>query len=304
MGGTALIRSTRAAAVLGCLLSFVAPAQTLEGISGSGSFTIGFVTDQAPFSYLSADKQATGYAVELCNRVADQIKAITGLEGLAVRYQPVTVKDGLIMAGSGQVDILCAAVTETLQRRERVSFSIPVFTSGIGVLLRGDAPYGLVSVLKGEVPHTGPRWRASINRGLVNHVYAVHAGTTGEDWVRAQVASLGVIARVVTVATHEQGVEMVLDRKADAYFADKVILEHYAAQEQHHDDLLVLDRYFTYEPLALVTRRGDEDFRLLVDTVLSELYRSADFVPLYTRYFGEPGETTRLLFKTYALPQG
>lgn len=302
MGYIALIRSTLVAVVLALMLPLVSSAQTLEDIERSGTFTIGYVSDQIPFSFLSADKQAAGYSIDLCQKVAGQLRARPGLDGLTVRYKPTTLKNGLEMVAEGRVDILCGAVTETLQRRQLVDFSIPIFTSGIGVLLREDAPYSLVQVLKGEVPHTGPRWRATINRGLVNHVYAVHAGTTGENWVRKQVASLGVIARVVTVDTHEQGVEMVLDGKADAYFADRIILEAYASRLNRNDELMVLDRQFTYEPLALVTRRGDEDFRLTVDTALSELYRSDTFVSLYTRYFGEPGDTTRLLFKAYALP--
>jgi len=290
------------ALVLALILPVLASAQTLERIENSGTFRIGFVSDQSPFSFASADGQAEGYSVDLCREVAEQLKTRRGLHGVTVSYTRTSVANGLEMVADGQVDILCGAVTQTLQRREHVSFSIPIFTSGIGVLLREDAPYGLVQVLKGEVPHTGPRWRATINRGLVNHVYAVHAGTTGENWVRAQIASLGVIARVVTVDTHDEGVDMVASGKADAYFADRVILEHYATRHKDHDGLMVLDRYFEYEPLALVLARGDEDFRLLVDSTLSGLYHSKDFFALYTRFFGAPSDMTRTLFKVYAVP--
>jgi polar amino acid transport system substrate-binding protein len=65
---------------------------------------------------------------------------------------------------------------------------------------------------------------------------------------------------------------------------------------------MVLDRYFEYEPLALVLARGDEDFRLLVDSTLSGLYHSKDFFALYTRFFGAPSDMTRTLFKVYAVP--
>jgi len=277
-------------------------AQTLQRIQQSGTFNIGFVPDQPPFSSGSGDNTPTGYAVALCNRVADAAGRRLGLPGLTVTYVPASIPAGLDMIENGQIDIFCGAVTETLKRRERVSFSIPVFTSGIGVLLRDDAPWGLVRVLKGEVPHTGPRWRATINGGLVNHVYAVHAGTTSEDWVRRKVASLGITVRVITVDEHDKGVDMVAHGTADAYFADRAILEQYAARPGYHDRLRVLDRYFSYEPLALVVARGDEDFRLLVDSTLSALYRSDAFTELYTRYFGEPGDMTRKLFETYALP--
>ena len=44
------------------------------------------------------------------------------------------------------------------------------------------------------------------------------------------------------------------------------------------------------------------DLRLLVDSELSLIYRSGEIEPLYRRYFGEPSEQVRLLFKAYALP--
>ena len=59
MGHIAGIRSTLVAVVLALMLPLVSSAQTLEGIERSGTFTIGFVSDQVPFSFLSADKQAS-----------------------------------------------------------------------------------------------------------------------------------------------------------------------------------------------------------------------------------------------------
>ena len=37
---------------------------------------------------------------------------------------------------------------------------------------------------------------------------------------------------------------------------------------------MVLDRYFTFEPIAFAVHRNDDDFRLVVDTSLSTLYNS------------------------------
>jgi polar amino acid transport system substrate-binding protein len=52
----------------------------------------------------------------------------------------------------------------------------------------------------------------------------------------------------------------------------------------------VLDRYFTYEAVALGVPRGDEDFRLAVDRALSALFRSDGVAALYQPYFGKPSE--------------
>ena len=128
----------------------------------------------------------------------------------------------------------------------------------------------------------------------------VHAGTVTEEWVRERIATLGVIAKVITVEDHAKGVEMVAKKKADAYFADRVILDYYATSSKYADELMVLDRYFTYELLALAMARNNDDFRLVVDTTLSKLYTSGEIFQIYKNYFGEPSEMTMTLFKLVA----
>jgi ABC-type amino acid transport substrate-binding protein len=66
---------------------------------------------------------------------------------------------------------------------------------------------------------------------------------------------------------------------------------------------VVLDRLFAYEPLALALQRGDEDFRLLVDRTLSELYRSGEIGNLYASWFGEPDENALTFFRLSTLPE-
>ena len=66
--------------------------------------------------------------------------------------------------------------------------------------------------------------------------------------------------------------------------------------DKEREDLVILDRLFTHEPLALALARGDEDFRLLVDRSLSQLYASDGFGELYTRWFGEFDDKSRTYF--------
>jgi putrescine:ornithine antiporter len=280
----------------------VGSAQTLARIQQSGAINIGFIVDQPPFSYESADRKPRGYAVEMCQQVADELKKRLAESSLSVNYLPTTPLRGLDMVQAGQIDVLCGAITETLKVREHASFSIPIYVTGVGALVREDASPALLRVLNGEVPHTGPTWRATVNSGLSNHTYAVHAGSTSDALVRERITTLGVIAKVITVRTYEEGIQMVADKRADAFFADRVILTTAVAQRRNGGALRVLDRRFTLEPVALLVQRGDEDFRLLVDTVLSRLYRSGGYASVYTRSFGEPSDTAKLLFQAYALP--
>ncbi|MGE8361726.1 hypothetical protein [Pseudomonas sp.] len=65
---------------------------------------------------------------------------------------------------------------------------------------------------------------------------------------------------------------------------------------------MVLNRLFNFVPAGLALARGDEDFRLLVDRAMSDLYHSGDMERIYRQYLDEPGDTARMLFKVYALP--
>jgi polar amino acid transport system substrate-binding protein len=277
----------------------VAEAQVLANIKDSAALNVGYVPDEEPFSFKGPDNKPAGYVVDIVKKVAEKIQQELSLPNLQVTYSAVSLADGLKMVSDGRIDLLCAAASDTLQRRKSVSFSLPIYTSGVGVLLRKNSPPDLVRVLNGQQAHTGPIWRGTVNRALAKHTYAVHGGTVTEEWVRDRIKALGVIATVVTVDDHAKGVEMVVNKKADAYFADRVILENYASRDKDYDTLMVLDRYFTYEPIALAMRRNNDDLRLVVDTTLSTLYRSGEIVDIYKRYFGEPGDTALLLFKLY-----
>lgn len=290
--------------LLACLLALplLASASTLERVRSSNSLTLGYLPDIAPFSS-QQDGQPSGYAIELCEQVAAHIKTELGLADLQVRYQAVEEAESIAAVSSGSIDILCSPTLETLAERKAVSFSLPIYTAGLAALVREDASPALINVLNGKVAHSGPTWRATINRGLANHTYVVTKGGATEAWVRDKMRLLGVIATLVTVDTHEQGVELVAEGKADAFFSERILLQNYLAKNKEAGEMMVLERIFEFAPVAMALERSDEDFRLLVDTALSEAYRSGDLEKIYTQHLGAPGDSVKMLFKVYALPQ-
>ena len=276
-------------------------AQTLARIQKSGKVSLGFLADQPPFSFENSDGKPAGYAVDLCGAVVDALKARLQFPELRAKYVRVTRANGLDMVESGQVDVLCGAVPETLKERERVSFSIPIYVGGLGVLVRADASPALKKVLNGGVARTGPTWRATINGGLQNRSYAVLAGSPTESLVRERITTMGVIAKLVPIKTYEAGLGMLERGEVDAVFGDRAVLTTLAVG-RNGGELEVLDRRFTVDPAGLVLKRSDEDFRLAIDTALSGLYRSGAVLATYSRHFGEPTATARLLLLAYSLP--
>ncbi|WP_248915931.1 amino acid ABC transporter substrate-binding protein [Pseudomonas moorei] len=279
----------------------VADASTLERVRTSNTFTLGYLPDLAPFSAQAGDK-ASGYAIELCLKIADHVKAELGLHDMQVRYQPVSVDDEMTAVSTGKVDILCTPTPPTLARRKHVSYSIPVYTAGLSVVVRKDAPETLLNVLNGNVARTGPTWRATVNHGLSDQTYATIAGGITEAWIRQQMRLLGVVATLITAKNIEAGVNLVAEGKADAFFAERMLLSNLLVTHPSTAKLVLLDRVFEYSPTAMAVDRDDENFRLLVDTALSEMYKSGEIEQACNTYLGGISDIAKKLFKLYAIP--
>jgi polar amino acid transport system substrate-binding protein len=123
-----------------------------------------------------------------------------------------------------------------------------------------------------------------------------------EGWIRQQMRLLGVVATLITVDTTSEGLELIAKGKADAMFSERMMLRNLLDSHYPIGNLVLLERIFEYAPTAMALPRDDEDFRLLVDTTLSEMYRSGEIEQAYDKYLEGASETTKKLFKVYALP--
>ncbi|GAB6403122.1 amino acid ABC transporter substrate-binding protein [Pseudomonas sp. MHK4] len=299
-----LLSSKSANVLIACglsMMSAVAGANTLERVRASNTLTLGYQPDFAPFSTHVGDK-ASGYAIDLCSKIADQVKTELGLSSLQVRFVPIKITEEVSAVSSGKVDIFCTPTPMTLERRKTVSYSVPIYTAGLSAVVHKYSPEPLLKVLRGEVAHDGPTWRATVNRGLAKQTFAAPEGGVTEQWIREQMRLLGVIATLVTVNNNDDGIKLVAEGKADAFFSDRIVLKNHIASDYPNGELLVLDRIYKYAPTSMMLERGDEDFRLLVDTVLSNMYRAGSIEQAYTQYLGGASDTAKKLFDVYAVP--
>jgi ABC-type amino acid transport substrate-binding protein len=268
------------------MLPLPAAAQTLERVRDSGVLRIGYRDDAAPYSYKNAIGQPTGYTVTLCQAVATDIAAEVGRAELAVEYVLVNTEDRFKALQDGRIDLLCSADTATLTRRALIDFSIPTFIDGAGVLLRADGPDNFA--------------------GLAGQKVGVRAATTTEEALRNTLERQGMEATIIPVDSHQDGLAKVQSGEITAYFADQAILIFLAMRSEAPEKLKVGERQFTLEPYALGLQRGDDDFRLAVDTSLSRLYRSGEIQRIFKNSFGanaNQSEILRTLYLISALPE-
>lgn len=287
-------------AALIALAAFAGPvsaAGTLDKIRQSGKIALGYRAEAQPFSYRDDQGNPAGYSVALCQAIADGLKTDLGLANLSIEWVPVTIDDRFSAVQQGKVDLLCSAETETLSQRKEVSFSLPVYPSGIGALLAADTPPELQEILERGSPPTKPIWRGSPARTLLEaQTFSVVANTRAVDWLRERADAFDIDAKIVPVDSYDAGVQRLLDGTSDVLFGEATLLAA-AKRSPGARDLTLLDRRFTNEPIALVLARGDEDFRLAVDQQLSQLMRSDSFRSLYSRWFGEFDQSTARFFR-------
>lgn len=244
---------------------------TLKRIADNGRMNIGFVPDAPPMSFVNDQGQAAGYSIELCRRIARAVRTELGLEELSLTYVPLQAPSDRIKAvAEGKVDIECGASTVTMSRREKVDFTLMTFITGGSVLSREEAP--IITT-------------ANINKKTI----AVIDGTTTESALRNFVEANDFDVRIELIQNHDEGIEVVKDRRADGYASDRAMLVGQTLRAPGSRFVITRD-VFSFEPYGLMVARGDTDFRLVADRALAKLFGSAAILRLYYDWFGQYGQ--------------
>lgn len=242
------------AACVTALLATGASAQTFDRIQESKELRIGFRTDAPPLSYSTSDGRPTGYTPAVCAQVAQGLANGLKMEDMKVTFVPVTAENRFEKIKSGDVDLHCGATTITLRRMAEIGFSIPVFVDGAAAMLPKGASRDMTTFGGKKV--------------------AVRRGTTTEETLTNTLRAANIDAEVVAVDKHDDGVQMLLDGKVEAYFADQSILVGLQSNLDTEGQLEVMDRLLTIEQQGLAMARGDLDFKLAVDSLLSGMYKT------------------------------
>lgn len=275
-------------------------AQALEPTGQNKAIRLGFISDQVPFASASAKGAPVGYAVDLCGIVVGELERRLG--SVSTTYIELGMNDSLRAVADGRIDLLCGAVSETLNRREIVDFSEPIFVTGVSAIVRRDAPRILRELVLGDREASAPRSPEMAPFEVIR--VGVRSGSTAEPLLRQAVAAGSYKATVVGFPTHANGWAALESGEISAYFADRVLLTSLLATARSPGDLSVSPHLLTREVYAIAMRRGDTDLRLTVDRALTKFYGSPDFVALLARYFAGDAADIRSQISGFATPEG
>jgi glutamate/aspartate transport system substrate-binding protein len=245
--------------------------QTLKRINDSSEINLGYRKGQTPMSFEQDYNRPAGYSVELCNRIAVAVKQKLGRSDIKINYVPVTAESRFDAIRSGKIDILCGATTKTLSRSEIVGFTQLTFVTGGALLSRKDAVVENV-------------------KGLEGKRVAVVSNTTTIGSLRGAVGGLDIDVEIIPVGSANEGMLMLERGQIDAFSADQVVLIGQVISRGGRKLYTLSSELFSFEPFALAVPRGDADFQLIADRVLSQLNRSGEIGEIYKKWFSSFGE--------------
>lgn len=240
----------------------------LERITAGGKLMLAYRESSVPFSYVDAGKPI-GYAVELCQRIAEVVRKKTGRKDMEVEFVPVTSANRMETIEKGRADMECGSTTNNAERRQVVAFTVPHFITGARLLVPAQSNVDRIEDLSGKklvsTKGTTPLKAAQqINRERLLQI------------------------NIVEAPDHARAVEMVEKGEADAFAMDDVLLYGLASNRPNPAALKVVGKFITTEPLAIMLPKNDPAFKKLVDDEMRRLITSREIYPIYDKWFAQP----------------
>ena len=258
-----------AAAALGFCAAATAQEGTLQKIKSSGSITIGHRDASIPFSYYDDKQQVVGYAVDLCLKIVDAVKADLKMPKIETKYQLVTSANRIPLMANGTIDLECGSTTNNLERQKQVWFTITHFVTANRWVSKKSAKLHKLDDLKGKT--------------IVST-----AGTTNIKQITEINAEKNLGMNIISANGHPEAFQMVETGRAVAFVMDDILLYSLAAQSRSPKDYEISPDALSVEPYGIMLRKDDTEFKKVVDAAMTKIYKSGEINGIYAKWFQKP----------------
>ena len=242
---------------------------TLKKIKDGGSITIGHRDASIPFSYYDDRQRPVGYALDLCLRIVDAVKAELKMPKLGVKYQLVTSANRIPLMANGTIDLECGSTTNNLARQEQVGFTITHFVTANRWIAKKSANIRSLADLKGKT--------------IVST-----AGTTNIKQITEINGQQNLGMNIISANGHPKTFQMVETGRAVAFVMDDILLYSLASQSRSPGDYAISSGALSVEPYGIMLRKDDAAFKKVVNAAMTNLYKSGQINPIYEKWFLKP----------------
>ena len=236
---------------------------TLSKAQASGTITIGVRESSAPLSYLLGNNKYVGYHVELCERIVAAV-----LPRVRVQYQPVTSQNRIPLVQNGTVDIECGSTTNNTARKQQVAFAVTTYITEARFAVRANSGIETAEHLRGKTVVT----------------------TTGTTLVQRlrKLERQGITFNLVYGKDHADSFLLVESGRADAFAMDDNTLAGNIANAKNPKDFKIVGAPLGVEPIALMMRKDDPNFKAAVDAEIRKLMANGELEKSYAKWFMQP----------------
>ncbi len=251
------------------LPAFAQDSGTLKKVRDNGSITLGIRESSYPLSYLDERQQPIGYHIDICNRIVDAVKAKLKLPALKVQHQAVTSQNRIPLVANGTVDLECGSTTNNEARQKQVAFAPTTFVTNVRMAVKKASGIQSLAQLGGKP-------------------VATTTGTTSVQLMRAHEKGKGIDFKEVYGKDHADSFLMLETDRAVAFVMDDNLLAGLIATSKAPNNYAIVGEVLSIEPIAIMLRRGDPEFKKLVDDTVKGLMKSGEINKLYSRWFMAP----------------
>jgi glutamate/aspartate transport system substrate-binding protein len=243
---------------------------TLKKIKESGEIAIGYRDASIPFSYLDGEQNPVGFAMDICYKITDAVKAQLNLPKLDVKLVPVTASTRIPLMANGTIDLECGSTTNNAERQKQVWFTNTHFLTATRFASKKSAHIDEIDDLKGRTVVSIP--------GSTNIVQTLEVNTS---------RTLGMT--VLQAKDHGEAWLMVENGRAAAYVMDDVLLASLIASSKEPGAYRISsDALSRPEPYGIMVRKDDPAFKKVADAATAKLYTSPEGKALYDKWFTKP----------------
>jgi ABC-type amino acid transport substrate-binding protein len=242
---------------------------TLQKVRDTGVITLAHRESSSPFSFFDQNKRPVGYALDLCMKVVEALRRELRLSSLRVEYLPVSAAQRIPSIVDGKADLECGNTTNTAARRKQVAFTVTHYFAGGRLLVRSNSNIKRLS-------------------DIGSRTVVVNAGSTHAQYLDTALAKGLFKGRKLEVKDSDAAFAELEAGRADAYLHDDIVLYALRANTREPQQWDVVGEFTTVEPLAIMLRRNDPDFKKFVDLVLSRAMVDGEVNTAYRRWFLNP----------------
>jgi glutamate/aspartate transport system substrate-binding protein len=242
---------------------------TLKKIKDAGSISLGHRESSIPFSYYDDKNQVVGYSHEMLLLVVDAVKKKLNMPNLKQNLIPITSQNRIPLIQNGTIDIEAGSTTNNLERQQQANFSDSIFVIGTRLLVKKDSGIKDFPDLKGK-----------------NVV--VTAGTTSERLIREMNEKNNMGMNIISAKDHGESFLTLQSGRAVAFMLDDALLAGERAKARKPDDFIIVGTPQSKEAYGMMMRKGDDQFKKLVDEAIAKAETSGVAEKLYQKWFQSP----------------